>query len=310
MAGIRAAKETKHLLKFNLDLIKSNCKKPIVLTIDLEEWFHVVGVPALKEIPLWDKLPVRITESLPKLLDFLSGNNAKATFFIVGWIAQKYPCLIKRIVDSGHTVGNHTMYHRALFDQDRNAFREELKESIQILSDITGKKTSAFRAPSWTIKNSEWAYEILAENGITISSSLLPVLFLSGKNRCTTPHHVKTSSGNVLEIPAFTGNFLGIRIPAGGSWTFRMLGPKWSMVQEERVRKNGFLPVYWSHPYEWDESPPLFPLPFPQNFIHNHGTKKSPSHFNNLFKKRTSIDLLTYACSIYNGEALKSALLF
>jgi len=146
-----------------------------ILTFDIEEWFHILDNESTKTDKEWSNYESRIHSNMDKIFDVLTKSNQKATFFVVGWIAEKYPEVVKKIDEFGYEIGSHTHMHQLMYEQTRKEVRKDLQKSIGILESITGKKVKAFRAPGFSItEKNKWVFEILAENGITHDSSIFP----------------------------------------------------------------------------------------------------------------------------------------
>lgn len=145
-----------------------------ILTFDVEEWFHLLDNDSTRSEVEWIKYPVRIYENMDRIFRILDDTNSKATFFIIGWIAKTYPDLVKRIAER-YEIGSHTMNHQLVWQQDRATFKEDVSSSIKLLEDITGKPVKYFRAPGFSIRESEpWAFEVIKECGIEIDCSVFP----------------------------------------------------------------------------------------------------------------------------------------
>lgn len=145
-----------------------------ILTFDIEEWFHLLDNDSTRSEEQWKGFEVRIYENMERIFRILEETDTKATFFVIGWIAKTYPDIVRQIA-SKYQVGSHTMNHQLVWQQSREAFKEDVSSSIKLLEDITGQKVEAFRAPGFSIRESEgWAFEILHELGIRMDSSVFP----------------------------------------------------------------------------------------------------------------------------------------
>ena len=146
-----------------------------ILTFDIEEWFHLLNNESTKTERDWQKYEPRIVQNMEKIFDILESTNTKASFFVLGWIAEKYPEIIRSISEKGFEIGSHSTMHQLVYQQDKNQFQTDVDRSIKTLEDISGKKVKMFRAPGFSIKeNNKWAFEILYELGIDIDSSVFP----------------------------------------------------------------------------------------------------------------------------------------
>ena len=145
-----------------------------ILTFDVEEWFHLLDFDATRTEAEWGKYEVRIYENVDRILDILERTNTKGTFFVIGWIAKTYPDVVRKIAEK-YQIGCHTMNHQLVWQQSKEVFRQDVETGVKMLEDITGKKVECFRAPGFSIRESEaWAFEILADLGIKYDSSIFP----------------------------------------------------------------------------------------------------------------------------------------
>ena len=146
-----------------------------ILTFDIEDWFHILDNPETKGVSEWSKFESRIHQNMEIIFNILRTNNQKATFFCVGWIAEKYPEIIRTIVDSGFEIGSHTHYHQLVYEQSPKEFEIDLIKSIDTLESVSGQKIKYFRAPGFSITNeTPWAIETLRKHGIEIGFSFFP----------------------------------------------------------------------------------------------------------------------------------------
>jgi len=222
----------------------------LALTVDVEEWFHAPEHPLGRDSVQWDRLPPSLPSAIGRTLAFLDSIRVRATFFTLGWAAQKHPALVRRIAEAGHEIGCHGWDHTPLDRLDPDAFRRDLNQSRAVLQDLSGSEVTAYRAPRWSMGRRRWPYGILAEAGFKISSSRLCIAGLGlGQNY---PHRIE----GVLEIPAFSARFLGVPLPAGGTLALRILPLGWLLRARHRHTGTGRSAVYWFHPWELDPEAP------------------------------------------------------
>lgn len=242
-----------------------------IFTVDLEEYFQAHALSNIIGRSEWDYLPPRAEKSTGKLLDFLDGRDIDATFFVLGWVADRYPDLIREIADRGHEVASHGWSHHRIDTLSREEFRSEVRRSKALLEDLAGREVRGFRAPSFSlVPGTEWAMEVLAEEGYEYDSSLYPVrrpgYGYPGASR--DPFRVDTSAGPVLELPPATVSFAGVPLPAGGGAYFRHLpyGLTSSALREMEDRE---VPgVFYVHSWEIDEHMPRLPVGFIPEWRH------------------------------------------
>lgn len=146
-----------------------------ILTFDIEEWFHILDNKSTKTQKEWCNYESRIHLNMDKIFEFLDSYQLKATFFVVGWIAEQYPEIIRKIHATGNEIGSHTNMHQLLYEQSRREASDDLKKSIHVIQSITGQKVKSFRAPGFSVtEKNKWVFEILIENGITHDCSIFP----------------------------------------------------------------------------------------------------------------------------------------
>jgi polysaccharide deacetylase family protein (PEP-CTERM system associated) len=187
-------------------------------------------------------------------------HDLKGTFFCLGWIAEKFPHIIKRIDAAGHHIGTHSYYHQLAYEQTEDEYRKDLSDSIKILSDLTGKKIDAYRAPGFSIKESNlWAFDVMAEEGIKYDSSVFPANRAhGGLPQFTTdqPCKVITKKGyEIIELPMNTASLLGQKFVFSGGGYFRLL-PEWYL--KKLFKSKDYVMTYF-HPRDFDAGQPMIP---------------------------------------------------
>ncbi|HET7452428.1 MAG TPA: polysaccharide deacetylase family protein [Thermoanaerobaculia bacterium] len=232
---------------------------PAVVTVDLEEWFCVCGDDWYSETRNWDGFEPTIERSSDALLSRLAAAGARATFFVLGWIARKYPSLVRRVAAEGHEVAFHGMAHRRCDELDAPALRRDLAEGKRLLEDLAGRPVAGFRAPEWSVRSAaDPVFALLAETGYRYDASLTSIPILGRPGNPPHAFAVETASGTVLEFPPLTGRGWGNTIHFGGGWAFRQL--RWSrlMARADEFRAAGSPAVFTFHPWELDpDAPPL-----------------------------------------------------
>lgn len=227
-----------------------------ILTIDLEEWFHLLDVPALIDPDLWNNFESRIEPITYKLLDLLDSFDAKATFFCLGWVVDKYPNLVLEVFRRGHEIASHSHLHGLVYSQSREIFREDVKRSINSIEYLIGTKVRGYRAPGFSIRESElWAFEVLIELGIEYDSSIFPAYRSHGGFESFPIHDpvmLNFKNGNLLEFPISTTTFFSKSFVVSGGGYFR-LAP-FSIVNCAAKRNN--YNMYYFHPRDFDVGQP------------------------------------------------------
>jgi polysaccharide deacetylase family protein (PEP-CTERM system associated) len=230
------------------------------LTIDLEDYYQVSAFSAEAPPTNWGSYTSRVEKNTAKLLSLLGSADCRATFFTLGWIAQRYPDLIRQIADQGHEIACHSHLHRLVYSLTPEEFRDDTRTAKMILEDASGSLVQGYRAPSFSItRDSSWAFEVLAELGFTYDSSIFPVQHPSYgvPSAPRFPFKVQTCCGSVVEFPMSTLMLAGRRAPFGGGAYFRLLPywyTKWGI--DLLNRSEGHPACIYIHPWEFDTDQP------------------------------------------------------
>lgn len=228
-----------------------------ILTFDVEEWFHLLDNDSTRSAGQWERYEVRIYENVERILRILDETDTRATFFVIGWIARKYPDLVRRIADK-YQIGSHTMNHQLVWQQSREEFREDVSSSIHLLEDITGKKVECFRAPGFSIRETEaWAFETLAELGIRCDCSVFPARHAHGgmaSYSCTVPGIIRYGDVEIKEFPVSFKRICGQHIIFQGGGYFRLF-PYWIIRKWAKESENYLLS--YIHPRDLDAKQPV-----------------------------------------------------
>ena len=244
------------------------------LTIDVEDWYH--GNDFNIDLELWDTCQDRVFESTKKVLEILAHNHVKATFFILGYVAERHPQLVKEICQQGHEIGTHGYRHRLIYTQRPAEYREELARSKIIIEDITGRAVKAHRAPSWSITHkSLWALDILEEEGFVYDSSIFPLLtpLFGLRGAPCFPYRPRFGRAYAItEFPPSVLEILGgaIRIPFSGGFFLRALPYGFIRRAIKSLNVTGLPAMIYIHPWELDVGQPILRAPLTKRFIHYH----------------------------------------
>jgi peptidoglycan-N-acetylglucosamine deacetylase len=238
------------------------------LTVDVEEWFHICGVDALRP-DMWPQLPSRVESNTRLVLDELNHAGITGTFFVVGWVATRYPALVEAIRAAGHQVGSHSFWHRRVYELDPELFATDLQDSVDALRAAGVAEVTAFRAPEWSInRRSEWALDVLARQGFRIDASMAPLRIVGDVSFPREPSIRSTPSGPILEMPPLVADRFGHVMPMGWGWGLRMSAPARVLREIERANRQGRPAVLTIHPWELDPDPPRITLPARLRFAH------------------------------------------
>ena len=256
-----------------------------ILTIDVEEWFQFFE--DLDNGEKYKNYEVRIYENVDRILGLLEENNIKATFFVVGWIAKRYPDIVKSIAKN-YEIGSHSMTHKLVRSLNKKEFYNEVYSSVSLIEDLTSKKVRAFRAPGFSIgKNELWAFEVLNELGISIDSSFLPYKFGLNISK-TSPCIIEYNGIKLKEFPINYKSVLSKGIIYSGGGYFRFFPYK---LLNYWIKDLDYFLAY-IHPRDLDSKQPLIKGLSPIQFFRSYyGLKSSESKFQNLIKDYDFIDL-------------------
>jgi len=228
-----------------------------ILTIDVEDWFHILDNKSTKTVKEWSKYEPRVHKNMERIFNILDKVNTKATFFVLGWIAEKYPNVVKEINNRGYEIGSHTTYHQLVYEQNKNEFFNDVNRSIKTIEDITGEKVKMFRAPGFSItEKNKWAFKILYELGIEFDSSIFPASRAHGgfpSYGSAKPSILRYNGVALKEFPINTYNIMGQSLIYSGGGYFRLtpykLIKKWT--------NNANYVMAYIHPRDLDPNQPV-----------------------------------------------------
>ena len=226
-------------------------------TIDVEDYFQVSALAPHFPRSEWDKVPCRVERNVDLILGLLDQHQAKGTFFTLGWIAERYPGVVKRIAAQGHELASHGYGHERASAQTREVFLQDIVRAKGILEDLSGHKVSGYRAPSFSIGYGNlWAHDCLAEAGYAYSSSVYPVKH-DHYGMPDAPRFPYRLANGLMEVPVSTVRWMGRNWPAGGGGFFRLLPYSVSRWQIDKVNRDDQRPaIFYFHPWEVDPQQP------------------------------------------------------
>ena len=250
-----------------------------ILTVDVEDYFHVSAFAKNIRRADWEGMDCRVEHNTQRLLDLFDSRNVKATFFVLGWVAQRYSALIREIAARGHEVASHGFSHRLVYEQDIATFRDETSRSKSLLEDLVQKQVRGYRAASYSItRKSLWALDVLCELGFEYDSSIYPVYHdrYGIPDAPREPHRCRAPGGGIIaELPLSYFNLAKVRIPISGGGYFRLF-PYWFTRRcIKSVNQNDKLPViFYLHPWEIDTEQPHISASALSRFRHYNNIEK------------------------------------
>jgi len=242
------------------------------ISFDVEDYFQVEALSSAVSRPEWDRWPARVAANTDRLLALLDDKAVHATFFILGWVAERHPGLVRRIAAAGHEVACHGFSHEAIFRQSPATFRDETRRCKALLEDLAQRRVRGYRAATWSITaRSLWALEILADEGFVYDSSIFPVRHdlygIPGAPR--VPHRIRLADGRVLlEFPPSTVRIGPATLPVAGGGYFRLLPwpvTRWAI---RRINGEGLPFMFYLHPWEVDPDQPRVKVGLKSRFRH------------------------------------------
>jgi polysaccharide deacetylase family protein (PEP-CTERM system associated) len=246
------------------------------LSVDVEDWFQVGAFEGVIDRKDWDRLDCRVERNCAEILDLFAQANVKGTFFTLGWMAQRYPAMMRRIADAGHELASHGWDHERVFRLDAISFAADIARAARAIEDASGVRVTGYRAPSFSIdQRTPWAYDVLAEQGYAYSSSVAPIAHDHyGWREAPRFAFLPLAGSDLVEIPVTTALFAGKRLAAGGGGFFRVLPYGFSRWAIAQVNRDDNRPaVFYFHPWEVDPGQPR---------VENAPLKSKLRHYTNL----------------------------
>jgi polysaccharide deacetylase family protein (PEP-CTERM system associated) len=238
--------------------MRDSAVSPIVnaMTVDVEDYFQVSAFDEVVGYHQWDEFESRVVPNTDRLLAIFSECGVRATFFVLGWVAERQPALVRRIAESGHEVASHGHAHQLVYSQQREEFREDLRRSKAAIEAACGRPVVGYRAPSFSItERSLWAFDVLAEEGFHWDASVFPIRHdrYGIPSAPRHPYTVGNAGLRLLELPASTVRVAGVNLPVAGGGYFRLLPYAWTRWGIRRVNRAEARPVmFYIHPWELD----------------------------------------------------------
>lgn len=270
-----------------------------VLTFDIEEWFHILDNSSTKTEKEWHNFESRIHQNMDRIFNILERNDVRATFFCLGWIAEKYPEIIRKINDLGYEIGTHSKMHQLAYEMSVEEYKEDLKSSIGTLEDITGKKVECYRAPGFSINKSNlWAFEVMYELGIKKDCSIFPANRAHGgipDFSESTPCIIEYNGTRLKEFPINTSSILGKEFIFSGGGYFRLLPYNYI---KSLTKKSNYVMTYF-HPRDFDYQQPMIKdLSLARKFKSYFGLKSCENKLDMWLKEFDFTDLQNCDCTV------------
>ncbi len=267
---------------------------PHGLSVDVEDWFQVMNLGHVVSRSEWENMELRCGDSTRRILELLDKRGARATFFFLGWIAERLPDLVREVQAAGHEIGSHGYDHRLLGELGPEGFVTDLQRTEEILEGITGTRPDLFRASTWSVtKETLWALPILCERGYALDSSIFPVRHpdygIAGGP--SSPCLVDSGSGSIVEFPPLTMGLFGRRWPVGGGGYLRLFPLavlRRGLRQQQRL---GWPGCVYLHPWELDVEQPRVNVRGLRRFRHYVGIRRTLAKLDRLVSEYPFVGL-------------------
>ncbi len=270
-----------------LDVLHGTSPVVNAMTIDVEDYFHVSVFDGVVPRHFWEGFESRVCANTERLLDIFEAYEVTGTFFVLGWVAERFPQLVRRIAAAGHEVASHGYGHRLVYDQTPKAFREDVRRAKALLEREAGTPVLGYRAPSYSVTpRSLWALDILIEEGYRYDSSIFPIRH-DRYGIPLSPRHayvLERPKGSLVEAPASTARFGPLNLPIAGGGYFRILPYGWTHWGISRVnRLEGRPVIFYLHPWEIDPDQPRLKAGLLSRFRHYRNLGATEGRLRQLF---------------------------
>jgi polysaccharide deacetylase family protein (PEP-CTERM system associated) len=259
------------------------------MTVDVEDYFQVSAFERFVSRDQWATLESRVCRNTDRLLEMFEEKDVKATFFVLGWVAERFGALVKRIAAAGHEVASHGYAHRLIYHQTPAEFREDVRRAKALLEDLSGQVVSGFRAPSYSVTaQTLWAIDVLIEEGHTYDASVFPIHHdrygIPWSPRY--PYVITGGHGTLVEMPGSTVRFAGLNFPVGGGGYFRLLPYAWTRRGIARINRIEERPaIFYLHPWEIDPDQPRLHADLIGRFRHYTNLSRTESRLRSLLSE-------------------------
>jgi polysaccharide deacetylase family protein (PEP-CTERM system associated) len=258
------------------------------MTIDVEDYFHVSVFDGVIPRQRWNDLESRVNANTDRLLQIFHDAGVRGTFFVLGWVAERFPDLVRRIAEGGHEIASHGHGHRLVYDQTPDAFRDDVRRAKGLLEDAASTTVGGYRAPSYSITpRSLWAIDILIEEGYWYDASIFPILHdrygIPVSPRA--PYRIERRAGTIVEVPGSTVRLGTYNLPIAGGGYFRLLPYGWAKWGIGRLNRRERQPaIFYLHPWEIDPDQPRLPAGALSRIRHYRNLHRTEERLRTLLK--------------------------
>ena len=259
------------------------------MSVDVEDYFQVSAFDRVVSRAGWDDFESRVVPNTERILELFEGEGVRATFFVLGWVAERFPRLVRQIAAAGHEIASHGYHHQLLYTLTPAQFREDVRAAKALLEQASGTPVIGFRAPSYSIvESSLWALDILIEEAYSYDTSIFPIHHdrYGIPNAERHEHVVRRKAGTLIELPASTTRVGKVNLPIAGGGYFRLLPYAWTRWGISRVNRLERKPVvFYFHPWEIDPDQPRFAVGAASRLRHYTGLDRTPERLRRLMRE-------------------------
>ena len=249
------------------------------MSIDVEDYFHVSVFDGVLPRSSWDSMESRVVANTERLLDLFDEHAVRGTFFVLGWVAERFPALVRRIADLGHEVASHGYNHQLVYLLTPRQFREDIRAAKHAIENAAGVEVVGFRAPSYSVIDSSlWTLDVLIEEGFAYDASIFPIHHdrYGIPDSPRHPYVLQRSAGSILEVPGSTVRLGRVNLPIGGGGYFRQFPYAWTKFGIDRVNRIERQPVtFYTHPWELDPDQPRMAVGIGTRLRHYRGLERT-----------------------------------
>lgn len=281
-----------------------------ILTVDVEDYFQVEAFAGNLSRDDWDRYPSRVVANCRRLLDLFDRYDAKATFFVLGWIADRFPAIVREIHQRGHELACHSFWHRRVDSLTPEEFRADTRAACDAIEQAAGVRVLGYRAPTWSItRKALWAFDVLAQEGFTYDSSIYPIhhdLYgIPGAARY--PYVQSCEQGrSIHEFPPATVRIAGMNFPAAGGGYLRLFPLAYTFWAFRQFERAGSPLVVYVHPWEIDPDQPRIAAPFKSRFRHYTNLRRTQMRLERILQKYRFVAFRDYhageSCAAWNQD--------
>ncbi len=278
---------------------------PCVFTVDVEDWFHILDIPATPPIEEWSRLESHVEQNVQTLLELFAVHHVCAVFFFLGWMAERFPAMVSEVARAGHEIASHGYSHDLVYNMSRHEFAEDVRRAKDILENITGQSIFGYRATGFSVtKHTPWFFDELAAIGYQYDSSVFPATRGHGgmSSARLVPHTVSTDFGSLTEFPVSVAKIWGKRICLFGGGYLRLFPLSMILSAADRIVNQGRPVTFYLHPREIQPDHPRLPMPLRRRFKSYVGLKSVRKKLNAILS-RYSFDTFKDLIAEVNSDA-------